>query len=287
MTSSGSISITTNTANGVTFAVSRASFGTGPITLTATGTPIETGTFTYTTNTNPSISFTRPTIVQPSTNGSAIVSGTGYNFGTPSSSVGRLVVDRSTSVSGHATIINANVTQVGTYSITTNTNYGITYSGSGTFNNLGTQNVFLYATGTPTQTIAAASNVFNLNTTPNMPTAITRIINDLPTQASTNGTAIASSYTNGTSAGTMTANVLVSDVTKTIFANQTSSGNGSYFITTNTVNGVIFSSGTRNNIGMGSKMITLTAYGKPIAAGTFTYTTDTTPSVTFTITVDQ
>ena len=287
VTSSGSISITTNTANGVTFAVSRASFGTGPITLTATGTPIETGTFTYTTNTNPSISFTRPTIVQPSTNGSAIVSGTGYNFGTPSSSVGRLVVGRSTSVSGHATIINANVTKVGTYSITTNTNYGITYSGSGTFNNLGTQNVFLYATGTPTQTIAAASNEYNLNTTPNMPTPITRIINNLPTQASTNGTAIASSYTNGTSAGTMTANVLVSDVTKTIFANQTSSGNGSYFITTNTVNGVIFSSGTRNNIGMGSKMITLTAYGKPIAAGTFTYTTDTTPSVTFTITVDQ
>ena len=287
VTSSGSISITTNTANGVTFAFSRASFGTGPITLTATGTPIETGTFTYTINTNPSLSFTRTTIAQPSTNGSAIVATGGYNFGTPLSAVGRLWVGKSTSVSGHATIINANVTQVGTYTITTNTNYGITYSGSGTFNNIGIQNVFLYATGTPTQTIAATSNVYDLNTTPKMATAITRQIYSLG-NLSTNGTATASSYTNGTSAGTMTATVLVSGVTQTISANQTSSASGTYFITTNAVNGVIFSSGNVTlSSGIGSKTITLTAYGKPIAAGTFTYTTDTTPSVTFTITVNQ
>lgn len=286
VTSSGSYSITTNTANGITFASSASTIGTGnkTITLVASGTPIATGTFTYTINTNPSISFTRSTVVQPSTNGTAIV-GT-YNFGTPLSAVGRLWVGKSTSVSGHATIINANVTQVGTYTITTNTNYGITYSGSGTFNNIGTQNVFLYATGTPTQTIAAASNVYDLNTTPKMATAITRQIYSLG-NLSTNGTATASSYTNGTSAGTMTATVLVSGVTQTISANQTSSASGTYFITTNAVNGVIFSSGSVTLSGIGSKTITLTAYGKPISAGTFTYTTDTTPSVTFTITVNQ
>lgn len=44
------------------------------------------------------------------------------------------------------------VTSVGSYSITTNTVDGISFSGSGTFSSTGNQNITLYGTGTPTST---------------------------------------------------------------------------------------------------------------------------------------
>jgi hypothetical protein len=285
----GSYSITTTTANGVTFAGSSNTGGTGnrTITLTATGTPIQTGSFTYAINTNHSISFTRSTVVQPSTNGSAIV--TEYNTGSPN--IGRLTDGRSTSVSGVFITHTAKVSKAGTYSITTNTFKGITFSGSGTFTTTGNSISFrLYASGTPTSTNTSGSNQWDLTTSVKMlsTNGFGRTIYSTPAQASSNGTATLSNFIIGTQAGTMTAGVPASGVTQSFTVTATT---GFHIITTNTINGVTFSStsnpaATANNITAGSgRTITLTAYGTPISAGTFTYTIDTNPGLTFSVTV--
>jgi hypothetical protein len=97
------------------------------------------------------------TIVHPSTNGTAVVSG--YSCST--ASAGTMVAG--IAVSGVTQTITATVTTVGTYSISTTAN-GVTFAGSGTFAGTGAQNIVLTASGTPT---AAGSNTFTLNTTPN------------------------------------------------------------------------------------------------------------------------
>lgn len=59
-----------------------------------------------------------------------------------------------------AVLINATVTSIGTYTITTNTVNGMTFSGSGSFTNTGSQPVVLTGSGTP-----AASGIFNFTAT--------------------------------------------------------------------------------------------------------------------------
>jgi uncharacterized protein (TIGR02145 family) len=95
---------------------------------------------------------------------------------------------------------------------------------------------------------------------------------------SSNGTAVVSAYTCSTaSAGTMTSGIVVSGVTQTITATVTTVG--TYAIST-TANGVTFAaSGTF--AGTGSQNIVLTATGTPTAAGTNSFTLDTTPNCSF------
>jgi uncharacterized protein (TIGR02145 family) len=95
---------------------------------------------------------------------------------------------------------------------------------------------------------------------------------------STNGTAAVSSYTcNTASAGTMTAGVAVSGVTQTITATVTTVG--TYSISA-TANGVTFAaSGTF--AGTGAQNIVLTATGTPTAAGSNSFTLNTSPNCSF------
>ncbi|WP_445722816.1 hypothetical protein [Flavobacterium sp.] len=92
------------------------------------------------------------------------------------------------------------------------------------------------------------------------------------------GTGLVSAYSCSTaSAGTMTAGTPVSGVTQTITATVTTVG--SYSIST-TANGVTFAaSGTF--AGTGAQNIVLTATGTPTAAGTNTFTLNTTPGCSF------
>jgi hypothetical protein len=73
--------------------------------------------------------------------------------------------------------ITADVTTVGTYSISTTNANGVTFTGSGTFAGIGAQNIVLTASGTPT---AAGSNTFTLNTTPNCSFSRTTALTPLP-----------------------------------------------------------------------------------------------------------
>jgi uncharacterized protein (TIGR02145 family) len=157
VTTVGTYNIST-TANGVTFAASGtfAAKGDQDIVLTATGTPTAS---IFTLNTSPNCNFSRITNppVDPSSNGTAVVSA--YSCSTLYG--GALLV--STPVSGVTQTITATVTTAGTYSISATAN-GVTFDGAGTFASPGTKTIVLTASGTPT---ALGSNNYALNTTPN------------------------------------------------------------------------------------------------------------------------
>ena len=201
--------------------------------------------------------------ISPSSNGSAIVSA--YTCNT--ASAGTLTAG--TSVSGVTQTITATVIAAGTYSISATAN-GVTFSGTGTFTGTGVQNIVLTATGTPTY---GTTDAFTLNTTPNCTFNRTAMGN-----ASTNGTAIVSSYNCSTaSAGTLTVGTAATGVTQTITATVTTTG--TYNIST-TANGVTFAaSGTF--AGDGSQNIVLTATGTPSIAGSITFTLNTSTNCNF------
>jgi|GEM_PF-1120538 len=97
----------------------------------------------------------------PSTNGSAVVSGYVCN----TASAGTMTAG--TLVAGVTQTITATVATVGTYNISTTAN-GVTFAGSGTFAGTGAQNVVLTATGTPAVAPAFPHTfTYTLNTTPN------------------------------------------------------------------------------------------------------------------------
>jgi hypothetical protein len=292
VTKGGTYSITTGTANGINFKGNGTFTNTGipyalNINLTASGTPINiSASDDFTLNTTPSATFTRSTTANPSTNGTAKVTA----YAAPSNpSIGRLMVSRPVSESGNMISIAATVSRAGTYSITTNGAGGIRFIGSGTFTTTGVLSVPLFASGTATtSTRTAGTLVYDLNTTPKTTAMFGRQIWTNVVAASSNSTAILSNFVIGNSVGTMIPGVPVSGVTQTITVNVETAGN--FIITTNTVNGVIFSStnnGTLLGLTAGPQTITLTAYGIPISAGTFTYTIDTNPGLSFERTTNQ
>ena len=129
--------------------------------------------------------------------------------------------------------------------------------------------------------LSFAGNIMTLYTNPNRTSGLSlRCIEvDNP---STNGTAVVSGYTcNTASAGTMTTGTAVSGVTQTITATVTTVG--TYGITA-TANGVTFTA-TGTFAGTGNQTIVLTATGTPTAAGTNSFTLNTTPSCSITRTV--
>lgn len=201
--------------------------------------------------------------LDPSTNGTGTVSA--YSCST--AAAGNLYVG--IPVTGVTQAITAQVTQMGTYNISAISN-GVIFNAVGIFTALGAQTIWLTATGTP---ITSGMHDFIPNTLPSC--SFTRNITDL----STNGTATATSYDcSGSSSGTMTVGIPVSNVTQTITA--MISAPGAYTIATNTVNGITFSaSGSFTNTG--TQAITLTATGIPIAGGTHSFTLNTIPGCSF------
>ncbi len=259
-------------ANGVIFAGSGTftNVGPQPIVLSAIGTPVVGGSIPYTLNTTPNCFFNRTVNSNPSSGGSAVVSG----YTCTTASAGTPVVG--TAVSGVTQTITASVTIAGTYSITAVKN-GITFAGSGTFSGTGSQNVLLTATGTPT---TPGSNQFDLSTTPNC--SFTRLVNS-PTSG---GTAVVSVYncSGGTSTGTLTVGTAASNVTQTVSATVTTAG--TYNITVAAVHGVSWSaSGTF--AAPGTYTVTLAASGTPTTAGTESYPLATSTTCTFTRSVGE
>jgi uncharacterized protein (TIGR02145 family) len=105
-----------------------------------------------------------------SSNGTALVSG--YICSTASAGV----MEAGVAVSGVTQTITANVTVVGTYSISTTAN-GVTFAASGNFAGTGAQNIVLTASGTP---MNPGGHSFTLNTTPNCSFSRTTVPPPLP-----------------------------------------------------------------------------------------------------------
>jgi hypothetical protein len=156
-----------------------------------------------------------------------------------------------------------NVTKLGTYSVSTNSINGITFSGTGTFTVLGSQNIDLTGTGTP-----VAQGPYAFKATANGCTFTVDVIGAGPaavytytsTTGDCTGPAVAGAYASGT--------VLGATNTVDLKVNVTTAG--TYTVTTNTANGVSFSgSGT---LSAGTQTIRLLGTGTPAAAGTFNFT---------------
>lgn len=203
----------------------------------------------------------------PTSNGSAVVSA--YSCST--NATGTLA--KGVAAVSIIQTITATVTTVGTYSISTTTANGITFSGSGTFTGTGLQNIELFAFGTPTA--AATSVTFTLNTTPSC--SFTRNI----LEGSSNGTAVISAFTNCATAsvGTITLGTIISGVSQTITANVQSVGTYSIIAFANDV--IFAASGTFTVTGL--QNIVLTATGTPTASGSaVSFALNTTPNCSFT-----
>ncbi|MGB1315395.1 MAG: FISUMP domain-containing protein [Chitinophagales bacterium] len=216
--------------------------------------------------------------ISASSNGTGVVS----SYGAPSCAAAVLAgtMTEGVAVSGVTATIQANVTTLGDYNISTTAN-GVTYAGAGTFTALGCQDIVLTATGTPT---AAGTHSFATNTSPATSFDATTAA---AISASTNGTGEVSSYgapscAAAVLAGTMTEGVAVSGVTATIQANVTTLGD--YNIST-TANGVTYA-GTGTFTALGCQDIVLTATGTPTAAGTHSFATNTSPATSFDATTD-
>lgn len=159
VTTPGTFSISTPVVNGVSFsATGLLSMGTTGITLTASGTPAAAGTFSYPLTVGSStcnFSVTFDPLASPAvfTLGGAPGNCTGAVVS------GNYATGVATGTSNTLTI-NVSVTTVGSYAITSAIVNGISFSATGLFTTTGSQQVTLFATGTPA---AAGSYNYNLN----------------------------------------------------------------------------------------------------------------------------
>ena len=202
--------------------------------------------------------------------GTAVISGI-----TEGSLTGNLILDAP--ASGVTKTMYVDVTTAGSYKITTLTrnSNGVVFSGSGTFTSTGNnKSITLTATGTPTAQNAEGKWQYITNTDPSF------VLNvPIVGEPSTNGQAIVSGYTSISSTGIMFISAPVSNVTQTIRANVTRIG--TYFLSTTTNNGIIFSAnGTFSSLG--NNDITLVATGTPNSVGDYSFTLNTSsPSFAF------
>jgi len=220
-----------------------------------------------------------------SSNGTALVSSYGGAGCTPGSSGtlnGTYTVGQAVTSANTMTLF-ANVTQVGSWNITTSASNGVTFSGSGSFTATGCQSITLTASGTPA---TEGPLIAVTNTTP-QGTAATTV--QPVSNAATNGTAVVTNYGNSTCAtgsvgtinGTLTQGVAVSGVTMSLYANVTQAGS---WTLSASQNGVAFTGSGTFTI-TGCQLITLTGAGTPTNTGSTTFTTNTTPSGSATATV--
>jgi hypothetical protein len=278
------------------FAASGTFAGTGSQTITLNAReaiPLEAIVGTnkyYLSNSNPYCEFERK-VFYPESYGTAKI--TSFNATTAVSYPGGVMTD-GVPVSGVYQNVTATLPleTAGTYSLTTDTVRGVTFSGSGTFPAGGAnrQATFqLIASGIPTGVIDSANNLYTLNPISNdifnldgkrytfgrhiyLTGTGTGIFSTLTTPASYTGTAMPVGTTIITGTGRthrVTANV------STI---------GTYNISA-TNNGVTFHrAGSFTNTGTTNNGILLVPTGTPIASGTFSFTTNTNPSATFSVT---
>lgn len=171
-----------------------------------------------------------------------------------------------------------NVFSTGYWNISTNTTNGYSFRGSGTFENVGFQDIELIGTGTP---LLAGVNLFNFTTN-----------SDEARRMTCSGievTVLPISYTvdctNAVIAGVYKQDEgMTASNTVTIKANIQATGETS--IRTNTVAGIYFTSGPLSFDTLGERNIVLTAVGTPTTPGTHSFTLDAVPGMVATCSFD-
>ncbi len=158
-TVAGSFSMSTTTLNGVSFSASGIlAVGTNTVTLTGSGTPTAAGTFNYpvTGDTSTcSFSITYDPAASP-----AVYTLGGAPGNCAGATLGGTYAAGVAVTAANTITVTANVTTVGSYSISTPTVNGVSFAGSGLLAATGSQQIVLYAIGTP-----GSSGSFNYDVT--------------------------------------------------------------------------------------------------------------------------
>lgn len=264
----GNYNIYTDTINGISFKASgnMADTGISTIRLAGYGTPQTAGISNYTIRFNNS-SCTLPISITQSTGATAV-----FSLGNAGGNCTGVIVNGNYSAGTAMTPqnyirIDVSVSLPGTYLISTNTQNGISFSGSGNFNVPGSQQVLLYATGT-----ATSAGTFNFAVLPGVSQCL------FPINFSAASTAAVFTTTGNpnqcnpiTINGTYKAGVALNAGNNiNIQVNVTSPG--TYSISTApSVNGMVFN-GAGNFTSTGLKNVTLYGIGTPLDTGTHSFT---------------
>ena len=161
VTTAGTYSITTTATNGCTFSGSGTlALGAQSVVLTGTGTPVNAGTISMPVSLGASnCSFPITFLAAPPP---AVYTLTGAPGAcNPITVNGTYVAGTVLSGTANTATVQVNVTIAGTYTITTNSVNGMTFSATGVFGGTGNQNITLAGSGTPT---AAGTNTFTVGT---------------------------------------------------------------------------------------------------------------------------
>ncbi|MEO8763313.1 MAG: hypothetical protein ABI416_03460 [Ginsengibacter sp.] len=267
VTKTGTYILSTNLVNGIQFATSGNFTTTGlqTITLTGNGTPSSTGTSTFSPPVGPGCAFFITV-----TSAQALVAQYTLEGGPGACSSFKI---NGTYTAGFALAapntaeVMVNVTSIGSYSINTDTINAISFSQTGNFTTTGIQKVILQGVGTP---LIPDILIFNASTgtsvcsfimsvvTPGAPA--TYVLESDPDKTC-NGFIVAGTFSSGTSLST-TDNITVK-VTVTV--------KGSFTITTDKLNGMVFSY-TGEFLTIGAQVVILEGRGTPASPGTFKFT---------------
>lgn len=272
VTSPGTYTLTTNTVAGMTFSKSGTFAATGvqTVILNGTGTPTTAGANVFTPQIGTSsctftVDVTGPAVYTmagaPNACSNAVVNGT-YELNKPLTAANTVTVQ-------------VNVTTIGSYTLSTNTVAGMTFSKSGSFISTGVQNVVLDGSGTPGN---SGANII----TPQAGTSSCTFTVDVAGPAVYTMAGAPGACTNATINGTYTATTPLSGSnTVTVQVNVTAIG--AYTITSNTVGGMTFSkTGIFTTTGL--QNVVLDGSGTPITAGANTLAI-TNSGCSFTVTV--
>jgi len=276
VTKVGSYTIYTDTVNGYSFKATGTFAATGAqnITLKGSGTPFAAGSNSFIVTYGTSVCDIQ-VVVGGGTPATFTLQGA-PSACTPSTVNGTYAVGVALG-STHTVVIGVNVTVAGSYTISTNSVGGMTFSASGTFASTGTQNVTLQGAGTPT---TAGSNTFTVTAGSSSCTFAVTVGSASAGTLGGGPGACTPSTVNGTyTVGT----ALTGTNTVTVQVNVTTAG--AYSITTNTVTGFSFSK-SGNFASTGVQNVTLDGTGTPTTAGAQTFTvTYGSSSCTFSVTV--
>lgn len=270
VTQAGTYTMTATTANGYYFEASGSfpNAGVFDITLKGTGRP-STGYATgdpgdvislilngVVCNCQPHIYVEKANVDFAISCGSLTAVGS-YNIGVALTSANKMTID-------------VNVSNTGFWSMRTNTVNGYSFMGQGTFDKTGFQTVELLGTGTP---VASGTDLFNI--TSNATTTAGGSCNSVPVTIAP--VAYTMNCAGATQSGAYMQNVALNPTTNTITLPVNVTATGSTTITTNTANGVSFSSGPIVLTKLGADTVVLKGSGTPLTGSTTSLTLTGTP----------
>lgn len=253
----GKYTVRTVTQGGIYFEASGVFTATGPqnLVLYGKGIPVSAGNYTYSAGSNGSNSF-GITVLANMPPATFTYAGAPGACSAPSIS-GFYAASVAMGANNYVDL-SVNVTNIGTYSVTTNSAGGINFFTSGTFSATGVQTIRLTAGGTP-----SAAGTYSY--TPSGGCSFSITVAPPPPPAVFTYTCAAPSISGSFAVGT----ALTSASTITVPVNVTVAG--IYSVTTDNQNGVTFSASGIFS-GTGAQNIVLTSTNTPAATGTFTYT---------------